>query len=61
MELPGRYGDWLWHRHRHRSGPQLPADTTNTRWGPSVATRGAIRWPPPGTLTRPWTAGTDLW
>ena len=46
---------WLRHRHRHRSGPQLPADTTDARWGPPLATSGDFRWPSVGTFTWPRT------
>jgi len=40
---------WLRHRHRHRPGPQLGADTTDARWG--------FPWPPVGpTLAWPRTS-----
>ncbi len=35
-------GDRLRHRHRHRPGPQLGADTTDARWGLSMATSGDL-------------------
>jgi hypothetical protein len=50
------HGDWLRHRHRHRSGPQLPADTTDARWGLLLATSGDFPWPPAGTFTWPRTS-----
>ena len=48
-------GEWLRHRHRHRSGPQLPADTTDARWGLLLATSGDLSWPSAGTFARPRT------
>src|SRR5215813_3762971 len=43
-----------WHRHRHRPGPELPADTANQGWGLLTGhqrgprpghTRGTFSWP----------------
>src|ERR1022692_5033792 len=45
---PGRRCGDGWHRHRHRPGPQLPADTTNEG-------AGTFNWPPATTCTWPHT------